>query len=140
VVKWSQDGKYYRSRILNVTDNSVEIQFIDFGDIITVPRRDIFAPVKSSCFTQPAFGINCVLSRDGAAVLKKEHWDAALLEKNVEVRIVNKNPDGTYTVALTIDPSNHPVLEILYPQSKPVVMTQPAGKFIFFPNFILFFD
>ena len=139
-VKWSQDGQYYRSRILDVSGNCVEIEFIDFGDVVTVPRRDILAPFVSSCFSQPAFGINCLLSRDGAAVLKKEEWDAALLQKSVEVRIVSKNPDGTYTVSFTIDPLNHKVLEGLFLQNNPVVTRQPAGKLIIYQFYSLPFQ
>ena len=133
VLKWSLDGQYYRCRVRNESENLAEIQFIDFGDVKTVSRRDLLAPVVSDWFSQPAFGINCHLSRDGAALLKKEEWDAALLEKSVELRIVRKNPDGTYTVAFTIDPCNHSILEVLYPENI------PAGKLFFF-NIVSFFS
>jgi len=62
--------------------------------------------------------------------MKKKDWDAALLEKTVEVRILNKNPDGTYTVAFTIDPFNHKVLERLYPLTNPVALQIETGKFV----------
>ena len=97
---------------------------------MTVPRRDIFAPVASGRFVQPAFGINCVLSHDGTSFMKKKDWDAALLEKTVEVRIANTNPDGTYTVAFTINPFNHKVLKRLYPLTNPVALQIENGKFI----------
>ncbi len=91
-----------------------------------MPRRDIFAPVASSrLFTQPAFGINCVLSpAEGAADLKKEDWDAGLLEKSFEVKINRKNPDGTYTVAFTNNSYNQQVLGSL---KIPFAMANPSG-------------
>ena len=124
-MKWYQNGQYYRCRILKETGTSAEIQLIDLGDVITVPRRDIFASAASSrLFTQPAFGINCVLSPEGTADLKKEDWDAVLLEKSFEVKINRKNPDDTYTVAFTNNAYNQQVLGSL---KIPFAMENPSG-------------
>ena len=128
-MKWSSNGQYYRCRILKETGTSAEIQFIDYGDILTVSRREIFVPVASSrLFTQPAFGINCILSPEGAAALKKEDWDSLLLEKSFEVKIDRKNPDGTYTVAFTNNSYNQQILGSL---KIPFAMGNPSGKLVF---------
>jgi len=130
-VKWAQDGQeeqFYRCRILNETGEYAEVSLVDFGDVITVSRRDLFAPIHTGRFCRPAFGIHCVISCEDGPPLKKEDWDAALMDKIVEVRIGRKNPDGTYTVAFTSDPLNQKIKELLFPPITAAQVENPPGK------------
>jgi len=131
---------YYRCRILEETEKEARISMIDFDFVDFVPRQDLYEPPRTRIFCQPAYGIHCVISCEDGTSLKKEDWDAALdtalIDKTVKVRIVSKEPDGTftggsntltYTVSLADDPLNREVRELLNLQTSRVQVKNPPG-------------
>jgi Tudor domain len=103
VIKWSEDGQYYRVKIHEEFVNETEVCFVDYGNVLKVPRREVLAPVSAlSLFAKPAFGIYCQLS---TAAASPEKWEPLLVDQSIHVEITDCKND-LYLVAIINNPLN----------------------------------
>jgi len=110
VIKFSEDGQYYRVKIHKEFVNEAEVWFVDYGNVLKVPKRKVLAPVGAlSLFAKPTFGIFCQLS---TAVASPEKWEASLLDRSVHVRI-NDCKNDLYFVTFTNNPLNNRIVNAL---------------------------
>ena len=112
--KWAEDDNYYRVRIIKEMVHEVDIFFIDYGNVLCVPRCNILAPVESlTRFQHTPFGIRCRFLDQ--VTLSKDQWYEAIVEKSLRVKI-GKCEDGIYSVSLTEDAINMDVSKIFKPK------------------------
>ena len=75
---------------------------VDYGNIFTVSKNDIWAPVPSmKLLTQPPFGINCRLEVEPAKDAKE--WVSTLMNRYLWVKVGPRSPDGLYYTVSVID-------------------------------------
>jgi hypothetical protein len=104
VIKWSEDGQYYRVKIQEEFVIECEVCFVDYGNILKVSKREVLAPVGAlSLFAKPAFGIYCQLPT--SVVLSPERFEALMVDQPVHVKVTEFKND-VYFVTLTNDPTN----------------------------------
>ena len=139
VIKFSEDGQYYRVKIHEEFVNEAEVWFVDYGNVLKVPKREVLAPVSAlSLFDQPTFGIYCQLS---STVGCPEKWEAALADQPIHVRI-NDCKNDLYFVTFTQNPLNNRIVSALNisaasnqtasqprtPANPPSFKSPPVGK------------
>ena len=119
VMKWSVDNQYYRVVIREEYTNEVVVWFLDYGNVLVVPKRDILAPSpRLTHFNQQAFGIFCQLHPPVSASVTDAQWTYLLMDQSIIVEITGCQ-NHVYTVKLTEDPDNKKILEVLYPPPPP---------------------
>lgn len=59
-VKWHEDGKWYRGRVLEMNCMKARVIFIDFGNEDYITFDNLF-PLHEQCRNHPAFAIKCHL-------------------------------------------------------------------------------
>lgn len=75
----------------------VAVDFIDYGNSIRVPRRELWAPVKGlKLFCQPPFGIQCLVA---GVNITADQWEKSLAEKSIVVKL-KPGIDGVYPAIL----------------------------------------
>jgi len=110
VIKFSEDGQYYRVKIHEEFVNEAEVWFVDYGNVLKVLKREVLAPVSAlSLFAKPTFGIYCQLS---TAVASPEKWEASLLDRSIHVRI-NDCKNDLYFVTFIHNSLNKRLLDAL---------------------------
>ena len=113
VFKWSDDNLYYRVSIKEELASDIVVLFVDFGNILVVPRCEVYAPVNTlQQFSQPAFGIQCQIDMPESRQMTNEMWSEVMIERSVHVQIGSCDGD-IYKVSFTESASNKPVIEAL---------------------------
>jgi len=103
VIKFSEDGQFYRVKIHEEFVNEAEVWFVDYGNVLKVPKREVLAPVSAlSLFAKPTFGIYCQLS---TAAASPEKWEPLLVDQSIHVEITDCKND-LYLVAIINNPLN----------------------------------
>ncbi|KAI9557906.1 hypothetical protein GHT06_014658 [Daphnia sinensis] len=111
VVLWDVDQLYYRVRVTKELPNDVEVQFIDYGNSVCMPRRKILAPlVNLTRFRQPPYGVHCQL--DLNVTLPVSKWNHLILDKWIKVKM-GSCIEGIYSVSFTNDPCNSEIVKNL---------------------------
>ncbi|XP_057380096.1 tudor domain-containing protein 6-like [Daphnia carinata] len=111
VVHWEVDQLYYRVRVTKELPNDVEVQFIDYGNSVCMPRRKILAPLGNlTRFRQPPYGVDCRL--DLNVTLPVSKWNNLILDKWIKVKM-GPCIEGAYSVTFTSDPCNSEIVKIL---------------------------
>ena len=87
--------------------------FVDYGNVVTILRREVWAPVTElQLFTLPPFGINCQM--ENISHVNLSQWQRALLKNSVQVTICGCSSDGrVYTVRLPDCMANSSVINFL---------------------------
>ena len=128
VVKFSEDQQFYRVKITEEKATSVIAAFIDYGNVVEVHRKQVFAAVENLQFFEKSnFGIWCILLE--APTVSKEKWGEIFLEKSISVKIM-RSVDGkeTYEVALTDDNRNSQIRDDLTNLKKDLAPPWPSQK------------
>ena len=111
VIKWSEDEQFYRVKIQEEFANETEVYFVDYGNVLKVPRREVLAPVSAlSLFAKPPFGIYCQLPT--SVVLSPEKLEALLVDQSIHVKITEFKND-VYSVTVTNNPLNKRIVDAL---------------------------
>ena len=98
MVKWS-DESFYRVFISKEFAHNIEVTFVDYGNTITVPRNQIFAPIAGlKQLVQQPFGIRC--SSPDLLLSRPELVSKIMIGKTLRVTIGPLIPDHIYTVYL----------------------------------------
>jgi len=113
VVKYSKDSRYYRVTVKEEQANDIVVLFVDFGNLLVVPRCEVYAPVNAlKQFTQPAFGIKCRIDLPECHELNDKLWTNIMKNRTVHVKIGSCNGDF-HEIVFTESTSNKTVIQIL---------------------------
>jgi len=98
VVEYS-DGLFYRVYITReLSNDDVEVTFVDFGNTEIVARNDVFAPIAElRRFLQQPFGIRC---SSPELLPSRPELSKSLIGKTIQVAIGPVITDNIYTVYL----------------------------------------
>lgn len=111
VVLWDVDQVYYRVRVTKELLNEAEVEFIDYGNSIWLPRGRILAPLGNlTSLRQPPLGVHCQLNGDVSLSVSK--WTHLIMDKWIRVKMGNCMEE-VYTVTFTSDPCNREIVKIL---------------------------
>lgn len=111
VVLWDLDQLYYRVRVTKELPNDVEVQFIDYGNSVCMPRSKILAPLGNlTRFRQPPYGVHCQLDLNVTLAVSK--WNHLIRDKWIQVKM-GPCIEGVYSVTFTNDPCNTEIVKIL---------------------------
>jgi len=101
------DNHYYRGRIVSICQASVDVEFVDFGNIETVPSSKLITIVEKLCEI-PALAVHCKLDRitypNAEYVFSsecKQFFKANVSDKQVIVQI-HRKVDGKVAVSIQI--------------------------------------
>ena len=101
VIRWSEGFLYCRVTVKEELAQEVVVFLIDFGNIVAVPRSQVYAPVNIlKHFTLPAFGIKCRTDLRKYYQLNYEQWVEVMNHQLFHVRITSCSGD-IYDVAFT---------------------------------------
>ena len=79
---YSEDGSYYRVKILNIVDDKVEVRFCDFGNTESKTRTELFElPHEIRAHTELAFAVKV----DGVNNVSNSSKNRARVEKKLNV-------------------------------------------------------
>ena len=112
----SSDGEWYRGEIIEISDETIDVYFVDYGNNETVEKQNTRA-VKKEFASLPAMSITCQLydvHEDDIDVEAAVEWlQESLLEFEVDVEIIGK-VDDSYDVILTKENEDVSVNDVLY--------------------------
>ena len=101
------DNHYYRGKIVSISQASVDVQFVDFGNKETVPSSKLIVITEKLCEI-PALAIHCRLDRitypDGEHTFSsqcKQFFKTDVSDKQVVVQ-VHRKVDGKMAVSIQI--------------------------------------
>lgn len=109
--------------------SKVMVRLIDYGDVITVHRHEIWAPVKTlTLFTQQPFGVVCLVENVN---LLAENWTKLLTDRTVRVQILRSSADVNRccVVSFTNCQDNQDILEALKERKNPSALSPLAPPF-----------
>lgn len=96
--KFSEDGAWYRARVLNDCGDSVSVLFVDYGNTEVVTKEDVLKLLPA--FTQPAFAYECRLQGAVSWTLDQKKKFVAMTDgKTMNARFLSLKPP--YEVELT---------------------------------------
>ena len=112
----SEDEKWYRAEIVSVSNEYVDVRFVDYGNTETVLKQNTRA-IMQDFASLPAMSVSCQLHdvHDSDIDVKKaEDWlHENLVEHDIDVEIIGRI-DDTYDVIITRKNENVSVNDLLY--------------------------
>ena len=112
----SEDEEWYRAEFISVSNENVDVRFVDYGNTETVLKQNTRAITKEFA-SLPAMSVSCQLHdvHDSDIDVKKaEDWlHENLVEHDIDVEIIGRI-DDTYDVIITRRNENVSVNDLLY--------------------------
>ena len=112
----SEDNQWYRAEFIEISNDNVEVHFIDYGNTETVLKENT-RPIKKEFASLPAMSITCQLHDvhdSDIDVEKAEEWlHENLIEHEIDVEIIGKI-DESYDVIITRKNEKVSVNDLLY--------------------------
>ncbi|XP_042908070.1 uncharacterized protein [Parasteatoda tepidariorum] len=75
-VKYSEDENWYRAEIINLDDSTVDVLFVDYGNVSTVLKKDLKV-LDENFLTSPPYAIRCKLN--GIVPCKGDQWSETVI-------------------------------------------------------------